>query len=144
MKRMSESLKVESLDLSTPEGEHLFQKELDYDPAKILLYEIEGPLFFGVAQHFRDVLSNAQIRPEVVILRLRYVPMIDSTGFHRLREIIRYFQERKIPVLLSGVQEQLRADLERRDIYSVITRDRVFSNIDLALEYGRIVRSGKV
>lgn len=135
MKRMSDSLKVEYKSIGDENDDSLFQNELKYDASKVLLYEINGPLFFGAAQQFQDVLSSINTKPKFIILRMRYVPFIDSTGYHRLKEIIKTFQTRGITILISGVHEELRLDFEKNNIHSIISKDLVFNDIQAALKY---------
>jgi len=51
-------------------------------PAGVEVYEISGPFFFGAAERFKDRLTEITGRPKVLILRMRHVPAIDSTGLH--------------------------------------------------------------
>lgn len=64
---------------------------------------------------------------------MRHVPFIDSTGIHRLKEIIRQFENRKVSVILSGVNQQVRLDLEKSEIYDVLNKDNLHNNIDSSL-----------
>jgi sulfate permease, SulP family len=134
MKRMSESIKVENV--LEPEsgqdegGERLFDDELTGTPKGVVLYEINGALFFGAAQEFQDTISNINEKPRVLILRMRHVPFIDATGIYRLKEIIRHFNGKNVRTILSGVSEQIREDLEDADIYSVMPRDNLLKNIE--------------
>src|SRR5690606_2687406 len=64
MKRMSDSLSVDLIPIEKENGEILFQNELIFNAEKIMLYEINGPLFFGAAQYIGDVLDNIHTRPE--------------------------------------------------------------------------------
>src|SRR5207247_1770023 len=57
-------------------------------PAGVEVYEITGPFFFGAAETFKDRLGRIAVRPKVLILRIRHVPAIDSTGLHPLRDLV--------------------------------------------------------
>jgi SulP family sulfate permease len=50
MKRMSESVNVQSITVDGMNDEKLFDHELKDLPKDVLLYEINGPLFFGAAR----------------------------------------------------------------------------------------------
>src|SRR5262249_12510605 len=50
-------------------------------PAGVDVYEITGPFFFGAAEKFQDRVAGSS---KVLILRMRHVPVIDSTGLHAL------------------------------------------------------------
>lgn len=135
MKRMSESIEIRQkyLNREDDETDNLFSEESDYDANKVFLFEINGPLFFGAAQQFHESLINTNTRPEFVIIRLRYVPFIDTTGFQRLKEIIKNLHARGTTVLLSGVSDELKKDFELNSLYALISEDRVFKEINEAL-----------
>ncbi|HEX9632283.1 MAG TPA: SulP family inorganic anion transporter, partial [Gemmatimonadales bacterium] len=49
-------------------------------PDGVVVYEVNGPFFFGAADRFRDTLSQVERQPKVMIVRMRNVPAMDSTG----------------------------------------------------------------
>jgi SulP family sulfate permease len=134
MKRMSESVSVEKLETPSDEnGEELFEQELSAIPKGVVLYEVKGALFFGAAQQFQDTIRNLEQKPKILILRLRSVPFIDATGIYRLKEIIRHFNQQNVTTILSGVNENIKKDLEKADIYSVMAPENLLSHIDFAM-----------
>lgn len=140
MKRMSEYSKTISLT-------KLFQEPLSdfperYDPDAIFrkkvaqgveVYELQGPFFFGAADMLKDILTNLEKAPIVFILRMRYVPMIDASGMHALKEFHQKCRHSKTILLLSGIQGQTEADLEKFGLTHLIGKSYIFSNIDAAL-----------
>ncbi len=69
-------------------------------------YQINGPLFFGVASRLDDVLDQFAKAPCVFILRTRLVPMIDASGVHALQGLAERCERRAIHLILSGLQAQ--------------------------------------
>ena len=49
--------------------------------------KISGPLFFGMAQQFIEVMSFTRKKPEVLVLCMRLVPTIDATGLEALETV---------------------------------------------------------
>src|SRR3546814_14196838 len=49
-------------------------------PDGVEMFSLRGPLFFGAARSLRDALEAMPTPPRVFILRMRNVPMIDSSG----------------------------------------------------------------
>ena len=133
MKRMSESVHVKNMSSEIRKGEHLFDEELSNLPKEVLLYEINGPLFFGAARQFQETITNFNKDYKVVILRMRYVPMIDATGFQSLKEIIKTFKSEGVLIILSGISPDLRADFRKHEIYSIIERKYIVTNINMAV-----------
>jgi len=133
MKRMSESVHIKNISSETRTGEHLFDEELSNLPKEVLLYEINGPLFFGAARQFQETITAFNKDYKVIILRMRYVPMIDATGFQSLKEIIKTFKDEGVLIILSGISSDLRADFRKNDIYTLIERKYIVANISMAI-----------
>ena len=99
-------------DLAFPEGASP-QTEL---PPGIEAFQVQGPLFFGVAAQFIDVLNLIKPPPKVFILRLRLVPMIDSSGVVALEEFIHRCHKLGTKVILSGVRPPLMKILDQMEM----------------------------
>lgn len=133
MKRMSESVSVQAVVAPAEDGEVLFEEEVPGLPKGVILYEINGPLFFGASQEFQDALSNIHFRPRVIVIRMRYVPFIDATGMERLRIVVRDFRKKGIAVILSGVSENIYLEFEQTDFYEILGKEFIFSHISGAI-----------
>ena len=134
MKRMSESVNIQDFSSENGNGEHLFDEELLEIPEGVILYEINGPLFFGAARQFQETITNTQVQPKVIIIRMRYVPLIDATGYQSIKEIIKTYKARKIKVIISGIGKSLRKDFEKNEVFSIIESDFVVEEIHIAIE----------
>lgn len=103
-------------------------------PKGIEVYEIKGPFFFAAAIKYRETLKNFGKTAKVLILRMRHVPFIDSTGIHNFRETIKYLQAINVKLILSGVQPEVRTELEKERIDFLIGRNNVCDNYNEAKE----------
>ncbi len=106
-------------------------------PDGVEVYEINGPFFFGAAEMFKDRLGRIAGKPKVLILRLRHVPAIDSTGLHALRDLVERSRKDGTLVVLSDVHAQPIVALERSGFYYEIGEENVTGNIDDALNRAR-------
>ena len=106
-------------------------------PPGVEVYEITGPFFFGAAETLRDRLGRFAARPKVLILRMRHVPAIDSTGLHALRELVKRGRHEGTLVLLSDVHAQPVVALERSGMYDELGEENIHGNIDDALNRAR-------
>jgi len=106
-------------------------------PPGVEVYEINGPFFFGAAEMLRDRLEGIAARPRVLILRLRHVPAIDSTGLHALRDLVARSRRRGSLVVLSDVHAQPVVALERSGLYDELGEENIHGNIDDALNRAR-------
>ncbi|MCB0686847.1 MAG: STAS domain-containing protein [Saprospiraceae bacterium] len=137
MKRMSDSLQIDAISKEIPEldaEEKVFDENYPGLPKEITIYEINGPLFFGASRHFQDALSHINYHPRIVIIRMRYVPFIDATGYRSLIQTIRSFQSTGTIVMLSGVSHEVRDELERNKIDEILERDKIFEDFRSALD----------
>jgi SulP family sulfate permease len=106
-------------------------------PEGVQVYEITGPFFFGAAEMFKDRVGRIAGKPKVLILRLRHVPVIDSTGLHALREVVRRNRHDGALVILSDVHAQPVVALERSGMYEELGEENIQGNIDDALNRAR-------
>ena len=131
-KRMSEILVVEKVlpDHNTKQGKVLPHVVSNgHDCPQISIYTVEGPLFFGAAQTFEDtLLHEIQMRPNVLILRLRKVPFIDTTGEEYFRHIVRDFQATGGKLFVTGVHPTLKAILQANGLMQEIGEKHFFDN----------------
>lgn len=100
MKRMAEVSGVELVD----EGRPWMAKEPL--PREVVLFEVGGPLFFGAASKAVSALHRVNDDVRCVLLDLRAAPALDATGLVSLRSAIELLRERKVFVVLAGLQEQ--------------------------------------
>jgi SulP family sulfate permease len=138
MKRMSDETTIENtahlLKSNEYNRDQLFEEEIPEIPKGILLYEINGPLFFGASQKFQEVVTNLNFKTEVLILRMRNVPFIDATGVNRLKEICLQFREKRIQIIISGANRKVKEELLKANVYSMLGKQNITGNIKLAIE----------
>ncbi len=107
-------------------------------PSGVEVFEISGPFFFGAAEQFKDTLNQIAKKPKVLIIRLRDVPAIDSTGLHALEELARRCKHDGTLLLLADVHAQPMFALARSDILLEIGEENLFGNLDDALDRARL------
>lgn len=97
-------------------------------PDGIMLYEINGPLFFGAAQkamsslHAIGAEGGASPGVKVVILDLESVPVIDATGLVNLQSTILRLHRDHVFCVLASVQPQPMAVLEKAKLEEIDSR----------------------
>jgi sulfate permease, SulP family len=147
MRRMSEVTDVrhitEEIDDEADDLEDAEQIATRSVPAGIEVYEVDGPFFFGAAEKFKDVLAEVFRKPKVLIIRMRRVPAIDSTGLNVLRDLVRRTRHDRTLVLISEVQNQPLTAMRRSGLLDEIGQDHVLGTIDLALAVGQQHLAGR-
>ncbi|MCK9500427.1 MAG: SulP family inorganic anion transporter [Lascolabacillus sp.] len=140
LKRMNEyteishstgELKIESDSEVKHEGT---EEEKLLLPDSVEVYEIRGPFFFGVANKFDEKMRNIGEHHKIRIIRMRKVPFIDSTGLNNLEALIKNSIKEKIHVILSGVRESVREQINKTNIPELIGEEYICSDIQLAVE----------
>jgi sulfate permease, SulP family len=106
-------------------------------PDGVRVYEINGPFFFGAAERFKERVSVVEGRPKVLIIRMRNVPAIDSTGMHALGDVVRRSRGEGVRVLLSDVHAQPLIALGRSHLLDELGEANIFGNLDDALNSAR-------
>jgi len=106
-------------------------------PRGVEVFEINGPFFFGAAEQFKDTLGQIAKKPRVLIIRMRDVPAIDSTGLHALHELARSCKHDGTLLLLADVHAQPMFALVRSDMLVELGEENLFGNLDDALDRAR-------
>ncbi len=106
-------------------------------PEGVEIYEINGPFFFGAAETFKDTLALVAGKPKVLIVRMRGVLALDSTGMHALKDVVHRSRRDGTEVLLSDVHMQPLVALTGSAVLEEIGSENVFGNIDDALNRAR-------
>lgn len=97
----------------------------------VVLYDLEGELFFGAAPEFEQQLDQVQARVEagarVVVLRVRRGRNPDLVCMERLEHFLREMAARGVPVLLCGVREDFARVMRNLRFHAWLPQDRVFT-----------------
>ena len=99
----------------------------------IMVYTVEGPLFFGAISAFDRALNSIHKDPKYLIIRFVKVPFVDLTGLRILRSIIEELQKRGIEVLLSDVSYDIRREMYKSDFLDILGRHHMYRKFDSAL-----------
>jgi SulP family sulfate permease len=75
-------------------------------PPGVVVFQLRGPLFFGAATRFTDLLLTISSPPRAIILRMSRTPVVDSTGVGVLRDFVGRCRKDGVRVVLTGVRDQ--------------------------------------
>ncbi len=101
---------------------------------RIQIYEINGPFFFGAADKFLEAINSLGSRTDILVIRMRYVPMMDATALHAFKRMINMCNNKKIKILISGINEQPFNVLKKAEIIKVIGEENFFEEVDEAIK----------
>ncbi len=147
LRRITENttIKVYGEQLDAAADTDMTQHEvLDLRPG-VSVYEIDGPFFFGAATKFDEMVRHSlQENPKVRIIRMRKVPFIDSTGLHNLQLLIESSHREGIRIVLSGVRDNVRADLHNAGIDRLIGAENICDHISKAVVVANSIADGEL
>ncbi len=102
-------------------------------PPGVVLYRIQGPLFFAAADKLEVALRGSGGRPKIVVFRLRHVPAMDATGLHAFEIAVAKMQRDHVRVLLTAVQPQPMKVMYASGLVDRIGLENLCANLDEAL-----------
>jgi sulfate permease, SulP family len=103
-------------------------------PKGVLVYEIEGPLFFGSIQKFEEALSQASYKYKVLILRMRNTIYLDAGGINIIDQLNKDCLKKKVVLLISDIHTQPFMIASKTGLDARIGEANIFGNLDEALE----------
>ncbi|HEX3926391.1 MAG TPA: sulfate permease [Gemmatimonadales bacterium] len=138
MKRMAEVTNVTAItreyaDPDTAAPDDAGSLDRTRLPAGVVVYEINGPFFFGAATAFRNAVGQVAGRPRVLIIRMRHVPAMDATGLHALKDLVRRSRREGTRVILTEVHAQPMMALARSLMMAEIGEENLAGSVDVAL-----------
>ena len=112
-------------------------------PPGVEVYDVAGPFFFGAAEQFKDTLAAVSRKPRVLVVRMRRVPFIDSTGLNVLRDLVRRTQRDGTTVLIAEIQDQPLQSLQRGGLVDLVGSDHIVGSLELAIAMSDQIASKK-
>jgi SulP family sulfate permease len=100
----------------------------------VVIYSIDGPLFFGAAEKLERTLAHIQRPATTLILRMGNVPFMDATGINAIEEIITDFKRHGARVLLVELRPNVRYKLGRSGVIAGVGEENVIDTLEHALE----------
>jgi sulfate permease, SulP family len=98
-------------------------------PVDTVVYNIDGPFFFGAAEYLEKTLRRSQNRVRTVVIRMGRVPFMDTTGLSALDEIVADFQRIGTRVVLCEVRANVLEKLERARILARVGPSGVYRTL---------------
>lgn len=137
LKRMAD-ISADQVMMRNLEIEHkeepLWQDELSIDPEirkRVIFKHLDGPMFFGFANHFRTIVSDLGHDLHILVIRLEKVPFIDQSGIYALEEAIIGLQKQNVIVALSGANAESRKIMIKMHIVpQLISNAHIFEEFE--------------
>lgn len=104
-------------------------------PKSVRVYEINGPMFFGMTERLGDIRVKSYTR--YLIIRMRGVPSLDSSGMNALENLHSYCTRQGVKLIFSHANEQPMKTMEHAGFVDLVGRENFRPNIDDAIAYSR-------
>jgi sulfate permease, SulP family len=88
-------------------------------PEHVVIYDINGPLFFGAAEKAMKTLQIVHSDVQVLILDMQDVSLMDVTGMMALEALINDLNKNNVLVIISGLQPRLILRLRKAGIRKI-------------------------
>ncbi len=110
-------------------------------PKSVRVYEINGPMFFGMADRIADI--SVKEFTKYLIIRMRGVPSLDATGMNALENLYEYCTAHGVRLIFSHVNEQPLRTMRRAGFVELVGEEHFRANIDDAIAHARELVEGE-
>lgn len=108
-------------------------------PPYVTLLRIHGPFLFGTTEKLVEATVNLEAFAPVVIIRLRNMTAIDSTGIHAIESFAKRLHDSGRTMLLCGAMDQPSKLLSGGRFLDRVGRENIIANIQEALDRAKEV-----
>jgi len=112
-------------------------------PKGVVVYEINGPLFFGAAYKFKDAMRIIAGTPKVLIIRMRNVPIIDATGIRTIEEVEKECSQQGTKLIIAELNNpQILEELKKSRVLFKIGKANVVNSVEEAIARAQQIIAG--
>jgi SulP family sulfate permease len=109
-------------------------------PTNVTILRIHGPFLFGTTEKLAEATRHLGQFGDVVILRLRNMTALDSTGIHALEGFSERLHKAGKVLLMCGARDQPSQLLARSDFLERVGPENVLPNVQVALDRAREIQ----
>ena len=116
---------------------HILQhKEI---PSYVSIFRIHGPFLFGATDKLDLIVSRLPDLPPIIILRLRNMTAIDSTGLQALEKLATVVRASGRTLILCGARERPADRLLEADVHDYLGSENICGNVAEALDRAKLM-----
>jgi SulP family sulfate permease len=124
IRRMNQAVKIEAHTKETLQANGVTSL-----PEGTMVYDIQGPFFFGAAEKIESALAATHADPKIIIFRLKDVPFMDMTGLETFQELLTQYHQRGVKIYLCEVNTLVQNKLEKLGIFSLLQGKKNFATL---------------
>jgi sulfate permease, SulP family len=101
---------------------------------QLSIFEIEGALFFGAIEKLEEKLRKMEhLQDDVIIIRMKQVHIIDATGIHALKQLLKERKVNNAKIVFSGVKPAVQKVFRNSGIIEDIGKENIVENTEKAI-----------
>ncbi len=104
-------------------------------PKSVRVYEINGPMFFGMTERIADI--SVKSFTKYLIIRMRGVPSLDASGMNALENLYAYCSAHGVKLIFSHVNEQPMKAMRHAGFVDLVGEENFLGHIDEAIAHAR-------
>jgi SulP family sulfate permease len=104
------------------------------DNNKILIYEVNGPFFFGVVQDFIKMINKIETSADILVLDMRHTQALDASAISALERLHNHCNKHNIKLIISNLQQQPKKALTKMEFIKSLGEGTVFNTREEAVE----------
>jgi sulfate permease, SulP family len=105
----------------------------------VTIFRIHGPFLFGATDKIGEIVRKLPELPSIVVLRLRNMTAIDSTGLQALEELADAVHESGRGLILCGALEQPARLMRQSEFEEHVGAGNISPSISAALERAKML-----
>jgi SulP family sulfate permease len=120
---------------------HMLQdKEI---PEYVVIFRIHGPFLFGATDKISEITKRIDDLPPIVIVRLRNMTVIDSTGLLALEDLAEAVHASGRELLFCGARAQPRRLIGQAGFAEIVGKENICENVLEALARAKVVHEAR-
>ena len=102
-------------------------------PPDVAIFRIHGPFLFGMTDKIATITEQIDELPPIVIVRLRNMTAIDSTGIRALEDVAEELRKSGRTLVLCGARDQPAALMQAAEFHQHVGHENICPNVEAAL-----------
>jgi len=134
IQKVSETTTVSAVTDDYIQDGHVHILQDKHIPDYVTIFRIHGPFMFGTTEKLALVTDMLHTLPPIVVLRLRNMTALDSTGMKEFEDLADKLHATDRTLILCGAREQPAKMIHRAEFEEHIGRENICPNVKAALD----------
>ena len=137
IRRVTQTTTVSEVTAEYIREEHVHILQHKEIPAYVSIFRIHGPFLFGATDKIDVIVNRLPNLPPIIILRLRNMTAIDSTGLQSLENLADRIHESRRQLILCGTREQPALRMREAKFHEHVGAEKICNSLAEAFDRAR-------